>query len=752
MTEIQGVVRAIIYRNEANGYTVLELADGSQTQTVVGTFPIVKEGDSLAFSGEYTEHSEYGRQFKAAACRPVLPEGTAAIERYLASGVVKGVGVVTARQIVRHFGERTLDILLETPQRLTELPGIGRKRAALITKSLAEAEQSRNIMMFLQQFDLTSSQVMKIYKAYGAATVTMVKQNPYRLIYTVPGIGFKVADRIAMQVGVARESQERLSAALVYVLKEAAGSAGHVYLPLEQLRSLCAQVLGASVQSPWLDQGIEEMIVTQKLIVKRYEQTDAVYLPYYFAAEGETAKRIAEQCAFEAEPLTDDVQEAIARFEKAHQIAFAPLQREAIAAALSHSVCVITGGPGTGKTTILNCLLSLFDDKKVQYVLCAPTGRAAKRMSEATGREAATLHRLLEYGSEEDSEPTFARDDENPLEAEAVIVDEASMVDLILMRALLRALPHDARLILVGDADQLMSVGAGDVLRDLIASGVVPVARLTENYRQGAGSAIITNAHRINRGETPDLSRRDSDFFFERKNTAADTLRSTLALVSTRLPSYFGFDSRTDIQVLTPMKKGETGVYHLNAQLQAVLNPPGPGKAERVSGAITLREGDKVMQVRNNYQMTWTRRQGALQTEGIGVYNGDIGFIESIDNQDGALKVRFDDGRVAEYDFSLLDDLDLAYAMSVHKSQGSEFTAVVLPLYAGPPMLMTRNLLYTAVTRAKKLVIIVGREQTVAAMVQNNRISARYGALCRRIGEYYGLMQPETAPREGGVS
>jgi exodeoxyribonuclease V alpha subunit len=738
--QISGVVQSIIFRNDRNGYTVLEIYSGGKVQTVVGVFPFVGEGEHMSFEGEFTDHIEYGKQFKASSYSVEMPDNVMAIERYLASGMVKGVGVSTARLIVSFFGEKTFEIMESHPERLMEIPGIGKKRAAMIAGSFSETNTSRLIMMFLQKFEITSSQAVKIYKAYGAATIEKIKSDPYRLLYDISGVGFKTADKIAAQTGIDSASPARICAALIYVLRESASSAGHVFLPREKLRENAAAILGLS--SEGVDIYIDNMAVEQRVVLKQTDDVQAVYLPYYFSAEGEAAQRLFNLLlSQEKSPGFFGSEDDIASFELKTGITFAPQQKSAILTALENGVCVITGGPGTGKTTILNCLLSIFDSRDISYELCAPTGRAAKRMSEASGREARTIHRLLEYGSGGDDDPSFAKNEDEPLDAQALIIDEMSMVDLMLMRATLRALRPGCRLIMVGDADQLMSVGAGDILRDIIKSEVVPVARLSEIFRQGAGSAIITNAHLINRGHAPELSLKNNDFFFERKNDMLSTADSVIALVSQRLPSYFGYDSLSDIQVLCPMKKGETGVFRLNERLQQHLNPPDNSKKERHVGSSVLREGDKVIQTKNNYQMQWHKPStpSSSYEEGMGVYNGDIGIIKEINPRNESITVCFDDGRVAEYDFSHADELDLAYALSVHKSQGSEFAAVVLPLFSGPPMLMTRNLLYTAVTRARKTVVIVGRERTILQMVENNYVSARYSALASRL-KIYGDM------------
>ena len=583
----------------------------------------------------------------------------------------------------------------------------------------------RNTLIFLQGYGLSPTLSMKIYRAFGDMTESVLRSNPYRLVDEIDGVGFRTADEIAMSMGFGRESEFRLRSGVKYVLNEAANGAGHVYLPREMLADQAARVLSADAGV--VDAVIKGLVLDGDLVAERMGEEDAVYLPRCHTAESEAARLLFRlKKSIRSLRLSEaGAMRQLREQEEALGVSLSDEQRQAAMAALLEGVCVITGGPGTGKTTSINVIIRLMRQLgKVE--LCAPTGRAAKRMSEATGCPARTIHRLLEYSGEGQG---FARDEDDPLDADVVIVDEMSMVDIFLMRSLLCALRPGTRLVMVGDVDQLPSVGAGNVLRDLIESGALRVARLTEIFRQAEQSQIIVNAHRINRGEYPEIRTRGTDFFLERKQTPAEAAASVVALAQTRLPKYMGLDGLRDIQVMAPMKKGDVGVYALNAQLQQALNPAGQGKPELNHGGMIFRRGDKVMQVRNNYDLEWTRDGD----EGQGVFNGDICYILASDARARALTVEFDDGRVAEYDESMLDDLELAYCMSVHKSQGSEFDAVVLPLVSGPPMLMTRNLLYTAVTRAKRLVVIVGREGCVRAMVDNNHITRRYSALDLRL-------------------
>ena len=727
MAKFEGVVEDIVYRNDQNGWTVAAIKlDGDRRRiSAVGVMPFLSAGEHAIFEGELTDHKDYGRQIRVASYEATRPETKSGVERFLASGLIRGVGPATAKQIVAHFGKRALDVLESEPERLIEVSGIGPRRAAIIAESFAEQNGMRNTLLFLQSYGLTPNLSMKIYRAFGDATESVLRANPYRLVDEIAGVGFRTADGIAMSLGFGRESEFRLRSGLKYVLAEAANGAGHVYLPKETLLKQAAQVLDAEAE---LVEGVLRGLILQgELIVETIGDAAAVYLPRLHRAECETA-RLLNRLKRSVRPPEQSESEAlslIARHEAALGVELCAEQREAALAALKEGVCVITGGPGTGKTTSINVIIRLMQ-RLGKVELCAPTGRAAKRMSEATGCPARTIHRLLEYSGEQQG---FARDEDNPLDADVVIVDEMSMVDVFLMRALLCALRPGTRLVMVGDVDQLPSVGAGNVLKDMIASGVVRVARLTEVFRQARQSQIVLNAHRINRGEYPQIRTRDTDFFLERLQTPAEVADSVVALAQTRLPNYMGLDSLRDIQVMAPMKRGDVGVFALNAKLQGALNPAAPDRPEFAHAGAVFRRGDKVMQVRNNYDLVWNRGS----EEGEGVFNGDLGVILAADRKAKALTVQFDDGRVAEYDESMLDDLELAYCISVHKSQGSEFDAVVLPLVNGPPMLMTRNLLYTAVTRARRLVVIVGREACVQAMVKNNHIAHRYSALDLRL-------------------
>lgn len=729
--DFEAVVEETVFRNEENGYSVLQVRVGKARTSAVGVLPSLGAGEHLLIHGDWVEHPVYGKQIKIAACEVVKPTTITGIEKYLASGLVHGIGPATAKQLVQHFGKDTLDVLACAPERLLELPGIGKKRAAMIAESYQEQAQQRDAMVFLQTYGVSPSLAVKIFKVYGERVQDVIRKNPYRLVEDVTGVGFKTADRIAFSLGVEKESDSRLCAGVKYALEDAAGGSGHTYLPRPVLLQRAARLL--EVEPELLERAIDALILGHELVAREMEQDGepvvAVYLPSYYSAEGEVARRLRE--LLEAMPSGgfEDVQAQIGELERVEGIAFHSQQRLAIETAVRSGMTVITGGPGTGKTTIINCIIRLLS-MEGEVALAAPTGRAAKRMTEATGVEAKTLHRLLEYGGEEGS---FARGADNPLEFDTLIVDEMSMVDIFLMRSLLRALMPGTRLIMVGDADQLPSVGAGNVLSDILDSGVVPSVRLTEIFRQDESSMIVVNAHRINRGEMPRLNVKGSDFFFERRESPSVAAQTVVELCARRIPGFLKVDPVRQIQVLAPTKKGECGVWALNTLLQSCFNPPRPGKHERVVGEVTLREGDKVMQTRNNYQLEW-KKEGVFGWEnGQGVFNGDMGFVQQVDEEARTLTVCFDDDRIASYEGEQMDDLELAYCVSVHKSQGSEFPVVVLPVVGGPPMLLTRNLFYTAVTRARRMVMLVGRESAIRTMVENAYISRRYSALCQRL-------------------
>ncbi len=738
--QLEATVSDITYRNEENGYTVMQVRAGREKVTVVGALPELSSGEQIVLSGSWVDHPQYGRQWKASGCEIVKPTTLLGIERYLGSGLIKGVGPATAKLLVAYFGKDTLDIMSEHPERMADVPKIGPKRAAQIAQSFHDQMYARQAMVFLQSYGVNASLAVKISRLYGDQVQTVIRENPYRLVEDIEGIGFLTADRIAISMGMAADSPHRVRCALKYILQDAASSGGHVYLPREDLTARTIKLL--RVDDTLVTSALSELLLKRDMVTAPSEDGgQAVYLPLYYQAEREVAQRMHELMAALPYKKSAGAEEAIRKFEKDQRVTFSVLQRKAVIAAADEGVMVITGGPGTGKTTIINCIIRLLS-KEGEILLCAPSGRAAKRMTEATGVEAKTIHRMLEYGGDEGS---FARSQDNPLEANCVIVDEMSMVDILLMRNLLRALTPGTRLILVGDADQLPPVGPGNVLSDMLQSEVIPRVKLTQIFRQDENSMIVINAHRINHGEMPAFNGRTTDFFLEKKISLADAAQSIVALCTQRLPGFLGIEEKDrlesairQIQVLSPTKKGECGVWALNRLLQEALNPPMMGKPSLVFGDALFRVGDKVMQTKNDYQIEWRRQNGALWEDGQGIFNGDVGFIESIDPEDRTLTVRFDDDRLVEYEEQQREALELAYCVSVHKSQGSEFPVVVLPVVGGPPMLLTRNLLYTAITRARRLVVLVGREEVIQGMVRNNHIAKRYTTLSRQLKEWAG--------------
>ena len=725
--ELTGTVKAIIYRSEDTGFTVLELTDETgEDMTAIGEMPLAGVGERVELTGQWTEHKTYGRQFRAETCKTLAPATLTALKNYLASGLIKGVGESTAQAIVQTFGMETLDVLEKEPARLAEVPGIGQIRAQTIGASYGAQLGLRDIMLGLQKYGVTIGQAMKLYKIYGELCLAKIEENPYRLIDDVEGIGFKTADAIARNGGVEPDAPYRLRAGLKYTLQWARQE-GHTYLPREKLVEVAAGLLQAEIAP--VERTLTELLLEGQLIQEQLPGEDGIFLPGMFRTEQDCALRLLRlqgQSALDNPFFRPKAQ--IARLEQQLDITLAPAQRQAVELALKAGALVITGGPGTGKTTILRFVITLLEEMGTEYALCAPTGRAAKRMGEATGRDASTIHRLLEYSY---GEGGFGRNAENTLLADVVIVDEMSMVDVPLMAALLRALAPGTRLIMVGDSDQLPSVGPGNVLRDMVDSGQIPVVRLTEIFRQSGRSAIVTNAHRINEGQMPILEGLE-DFGFEPMEEQETVIRRLIALNSGKAAKLGAQEPLQDIQVLAPMKKGPLGVYNLNKRLQEALNPPAHKKKERKYGDVVFREGDKVMQIKNDYRLAWTRSLPHQPPEmGEGVYNGDLGTIMSIDLYDQTLEVLFDDGRSAVYSFSMLEELELAYCISIHKSQGSEFPIVLLPLLGGPPMLLNRNLLYTAVTRARHMVCILGRQSCIQQMVRNNQVKRRYSGLAR---------------------
>ncbi len=723
---IEGIVQEIIYQNIANGYTVCDIDVEGVFSTAVGIMPGIAPGEGVRLTGKWITHAEYGEQFKVEICEKILPTGEVQILQYLSSGIIKGIGPATAEKIVRQFGTDSLTVIRDDPERLSKIKGISRKKAEEMQASLLEKQAVQSVVMFLQPYGVTANFAVRVFKKFGPMAVSEIQKNPY-ILCEVDGIGFKTADKLAMQMGVDPGDAARLRNGVKYVLNENTQN-GHTYLPMEQLIAEGAKVLGTEPA------GVENAITGMLLegaLVQESASTRRIYLPPFFHAEMGIARKLYTMMHRAKMGLGVPMEAAVTAAERRTGITLSEKQREACYMVMQNGVSVITGGPGTGKTTVINAIIEIMTAQDAAVALCAPTGRAAKRMAETCGMEAKTIHRLLELNFSADGDKqVFGRNEEYPLDEDVIIVDEMSMVDVLLMHALLKAMRPGTRLVLVGDADQLTSVGAGDVLRDILRSEMVPACRLTDIYRQAAESMIVVGAHRINHGEVPEVNRKDKDFFLMHREDADGILHTICEVCAARLPKAYGFDPKRQIQVICPSRKSALGVYAVNRALQARLNPPSPQKQEKTNGEWVFREGDKVMQVRNNYDLSWKTADG---DEGVGVFNGDVGIIRTIYHQGKYMEVVFDEERLVRYDFSQLEELEMAYAVTVHKSQGSEFDAVIIPMFPAPPQLMCRNLLYTAVTRAKKLVVLVGREGIMHTMIENNRQVERYSGLCEKI-------------------
>lgn len=733
MATVNGYVEKIKFRNEENGYSILSVNSDGEEYVLVGTFPYISEGDFIEASGRSVEHPVYGDQIQVETYELKAPEDSASMERYLGSGAVKGVGTALAARIVRRFKADTFRIIEEEPERLAEVKGISEKMAMSISEQMEAKKDLRQAMMFLQEYGISMNLALKIYNEYGPRLYGIIKENPYKLADDIQGVGFKMADEIAQRVGIFTDSDFRIRSGIFYTLLQSVAN-GHTYLPKEELFAGASELLHVAPES--MEKHLVDLQMEKKIVVKGQE----IYAAQYYYMELNAARMLHDLNLRGSEP-EGEIRKKLERICAEEQIEPDELQIQAVIEAVNSGLLIITGGPGTGKTTTINTIIRYFEQEEMEILLAAPTGRAAKRMTEATGYEARTVHRLLELtGIPDDSGSSsgmhFERNEENPLDADAIIIDETSMVDIYLMHALLRAVNPGTRLILVGDVNQLPSVGPGNVLRDLIASGCFNVVRLTRIFRQAAESDIIVNAHRINGGEQIPLGKPSRDFLFIRRENPDAIISAMITLIREKLPGYVHVDP-FEIQIMTPMRKGALGVERLNSILQEYLNPKSPDKAERESGGVIYRVGDKVMQIKNNYQIEWEirNRYGIPVDGGTGVFNGDIGRIRSINTFAEHLTVEFDEGKMVDYSFRQLEELELAYAITIHKSQGSEYPAVVVPVHSGPRMLMTRNLIYTAVTRARSCVCLVGIPETFQAMVNNEMEQRRYTGLKARLKE-----------------
>ena len=731
----KAMVKSIVFYNAENGYTVAGMEEeGAGAFTAVGSLPGARAGMRYEITGEWRVHPRFGKQFAVRQYAELTPDSDAGIELFLSSGAIKGVGPKMARLIVEAFGKETLEIIEKRPEKLMSLPGIGRKKCESIRESFLDQREFADTVLYFRQFDISPTAALKLYKEYGGGAIEAVKENPYRMIDDIFGVGFRTADSIAMKMGISGNDPERIKSGIIYVLNRYAGD-GSAYVPAGRLKEHAIQLM--DVTGDEIEDQIFSMVLDGTVEQKLIDGVEAVFLSAFYYAETGVCKDLLRLERAELKELRADSENLIGQTELRSGVTLSEKQKEAVKSSLASGVFVITGGPGTGKTTIINSIMDIFSHCGLETSIAAPTGRAAKRITETTGFKASTIHRLLEYAyTGVDDDMFFGKDRSDPLDCDAVIIDEASMVDILLMKALLAAIPSGARLIMVGDADQLPPVGVGNVLRDMIESGRIASARLTEIFRQAEESMIVVNAHRINRGDYPQVNEEDSDFFLLHKKTESEILDTLKDLCVRRLPEHYeGLDPVKDIQILTPVKKGILGNANLNRSFQAIFNPPSPEKDEKSLGERVFRVGDKVMQTKNNYRLRWINRHDF--SEGDGVFNGDMGYIESIDEDKGDLTVIFDDVKYAIYDFASLDELEHAYAITIHKSQGSEFPVALIPIFPVAPVLSTRNLIYTAVTRGKKLVALVGSESRLRFMVDNNQHKERYSALKSLLVQYF---------------
>lgn len=732
MERLEGMISDIVFKNEDNGYTIAHLVNSDNEVVIVGCMPTLSIGESIEVEGKWVNHKTYGTQFEVNKFMPIIPSSLEGIYVFLSSGMIHGIGEKMAKRIVDKFGVNTLDIIQNDPDRLQEVEGIGIKKINQIVKSYEENRELRNIIIELSPFGITPNYCMRIYKKYKSNAIDIINKNPYKLAEDIRGIGFKIADDIASKIGIEKNSKDRICQGIIYSLNQSLGN-GHTYLPEHILIQESHKLLQVEIEL--IKQCIMDLTYDQKIHIENMNGHNLVYLIPYYLSENGVCKQIVKLAQAKFKDLNIDIEEEIRVVEEEANIKLATNQAKAVKEAIESGVVIVTGGPGTGKTTTINTIIKIFENNDQEVVLAAPTGRAAKRMSETSNKEAKTIHRLLEMGFATDSDQLeFMKNEEEPIKADVIIVDEVSMVDILLMYSLLRAVKEGTRLILVGDSDQLPSVGAGNVLKDLIDSNVINVVELNEIFRQARESMIVVNAHKINNGEPLHLNAKGKDFFFIKKSTNEEILQEIIGLVNERLPKFYNVDKIKDIQVLASMRKGDLGVNNLNVELQKYLNQPEKYKVEEIFQKRIFRVGDKVMQIKNNYTKKWENEDST--DSGEGVYNGDIGYVYHIDKDKRTVYVIFDNSKIVSYKYDELDELDHSFCTTIHKSQGSEFPVVVIPITWAPPMLLSRNLIYTAVTRAKKLVVLVGEVKYLEYMIKNNRTNERYSNLAYKLNQF----------------
>ena len=732
MERLEGMISDIVFKNEDNGYTIAHLANPDNEVVIVGCMPTLSVGESIEVEGKWVNHKTYGTQFEVNKFMPITPSSLEGIYVFLSSGMINGIGEKMAKRIIDKFGVNTLDIIQNDPDRLKEVEGIGVKKINQIVKSYEENRELRNIIIELSPFGITPNYCMRIYKKYKSKAIDIINKNPYKLAEDIRGIGFKIADDIASKIGIEKNSKDRVCQGIIYSLNQSLGN-GHTYLPEHILIQESHKLLQVDIDL--IKQCIMDLTYDQKIHIEKMNGQNLIYLIPYYLSENGVCKQIVKLAQAEFKNLNIDIEEEIRVVEEEANIKLATNQAKAVKEAIESGVVIVTGGPGTGKTTTINTIIKIFENNDQEVVLAAPTGRAAKRMSETSNKEAKTIHRLLEMGFATDSDQLeFMKNEEEPIKADVIIVDEVSMVDILLMYSLLRAVKEGTRLILVGDSDQLPSVGAGNVLKDLIDSNVINVVELNEIFRQARESMIVVNAHKINNGQPLHLNAKGKDFFFIKKSTNEEILQEIIGLVNERLPKFYNVDKIKDIQVLASMRKGDLGVNNLNVELQKYLNQPEKYKVEESFQKRIFRVGDKVMQIKNNYTKKWENEDST--DSGEGVYNGDIGYVYHIDKEKRTVYVIFDNSKIVSYKYDELDELDHSFCTTIHKSQGSEFPVVVIPITWAPPMLLSRNLIYTAVTRAKKLVVLVGDVKYLEYMIKNNRTNERYSNLAYKLNQF----------------